>query len=162
VSAIPDRYRGCAPEDLALSLLADVLDPPAPEQAAADPARWRAAVANVQGALSSPAQMGEAGVGDVAARVAKEATALGLEERRVRISEGRGASPPGIWDPDSRDRSRREAGVAGVAARVAIEATALGLEERRVRISEGRGRPPRNMGPGFAGQESVAVQEPSV
>jgi hypothetical protein len=34
VSAIPDRYRGGRPEELALCLLADVLDPPAPEQAA--------------------------------------------------------------------------------------------------------------------------------
>jgi hypothetical protein len=53
VSAIPDRYRGSDPEELALCLLADVLDPPPPEQAAADPARWRAAVANVQAALEA-------------------------------------------------------------------------------------------------------------
>jgi hypothetical protein len=37
VSAIPDRYRGSDPEELALCLLADVLDPPPPEQAAAEP-----------------------------------------------------------------------------------------------------------------------------
>jgi hypothetical protein len=51
VSAIPDRYRGSGAEELVLFLLADVLDPPAPEEAAADPARWRSAVANLQGAL---------------------------------------------------------------------------------------------------------------
>jgi hypothetical protein len=59
VNAIPDRYRGSDRKELALYLLADVLDPPAPEEAAADPARWRAAVANVQAALASPARMGE-------------------------------------------------------------------------------------------------------
>jgi hypothetical protein len=47
----PDRYRCSGPEELPLCLLADVLDPPAPEQAATDPARWRAAVANLQVAL---------------------------------------------------------------------------------------------------------------
>jgi uncharacterized membrane protein len=51
MSAIPGRYRGCDDDELPLAMLADVFDPPAPEQAAADPARWRAAVANVQAAL---------------------------------------------------------------------------------------------------------------
>jgi hypothetical protein len=54
VSAIPDRYHDRHPDDLVLCLLADVLDPPGPEEAAADPARWRAAVANVQAALDPP------------------------------------------------------------------------------------------------------------
>ena len=54
VSAIPDRYRDSSPEDLALCLLAEVLDPPPPGQAASDPERWRQAIRNVQATLGLP------------------------------------------------------------------------------------------------------------
>jgi hypothetical protein len=60
MSAIPERYRGRDVGELALLMLADVIDPP-PAEAAADPERWRQAVSKARASLGLPSPAVEAG-----------------------------------------------------------------------------------------------------
>jgi hypothetical protein len=60
--SVPDRYRGRDQDELPLLALADALDPPPAEEAAADPERWRQAVIAAQASLglSAPVVASEA------------------------------------------------------------------------------------------------------
>jgi hypothetical protein len=52
--SVPECYRGCDRDDLALMVLADALDPPPAGETAADPEPWRAAVADARASLGLP------------------------------------------------------------------------------------------------------------